>query len=148
MAAKFGEIVKKPEEADYAIIRLKAPSQPLRGAGFLGMMFPSGDLDFKDEEKAEILDLLDKIPAIVDIYLGRPAVIPEIEAACSGLIANFGSSDDALLDIIFGDFNPKGKLPFELPSSMEKVRSQKEDVPSDSENPLFKFGFGLSYSDN
>jgi len=64
------------------------------------------------------------------------------------LIANFGSSDDALLDVIFGDFNPGGKLPFELPSSMEAVRNQKEDVPFDSENPLFRFGFGLSYSDN
>ena len=148
VAAKFGVVVKKPEEADYAILRLKAPSQPLRGAGFLGMMFPSGDLDFKDEEKAEILDLLNKVPAIVDIYLSRPAVIPEIEAGCSGLIANFGSSDDALLDVIFGDFNPGGKLPFELPSSMEAVRNQKEDVPFDSENPLFRFGFGLSYSDN
>jgi len=31
---------------------------------------------------------------------------------------------------------------------MEAVRNQKEDVPFDSENPLFRFGFGLSYSDN
>ncbi len=148
VAAKFGEVVKMPEEADYAILRLKAPSQPLRGAGFLGMLFPSGDLDFKHEEKSEILELFNKVPVIVDIYLGRPAVIPEIEAGSSGLIANFGSSDEALLDIIFGDFSPQGKLPFELPSSMEAVRNQKEDVPSDSENPLFKFGFGLCYSDN
>jgi beta-glucosidase len=32
-----------------------------------------------------------------------------------------------------------------MPSSMEAVRNQKEDVPYDSENPLFPFGFGLSY---
>jgi beta-glucosidase len=29
---------------------------------------------------------------------------------------------------------------------MEAVRAQKEDLPCDSENPLFPFGFGLSYS--
>ena len=45
--------------------------------------------------------------------------------------------------MIFGHFSPTGKLPFELPSSMEAVGAQKEDVPYDSKNPLFAFGFGL-----
>ena len=54
------------------------------------------------------------------------------------------ASDAALLDVIFGKAKPEGKLPFELPSSMEAVRKQKEDVPYDSEKPLYKFGFGLS----
>ena len=40
---------------------------------------------------------------------------------------------------------PEGKLPFELPVSMEAVRNQQTDVPYDSENPLFEFGFGLIY---
>ena len=39
-----------------------------------------------------------------------------------------------------------GKLPFELPSSMDAVREQLEDLPYDSKAPLFKFGAGLSYS--
>jgi beta-glucosidase len=50
------------------------------------------------------------------------------------------------LDAIFGRARPEGKLPFELPSSMEAVRNQKEDVPSDSEAPLYPFGFGLAYA--
>jgi beta-glucosidase len=50
-----------------------------------------------------------------------------------------------VLDIIFGKFKPQGKLPFELPLSMDAVKKQKEDVPYDSENPLFEFGHGLSY---
>jgi beta-glucosidase len=32
-----------------------------------------------------------------------------------------------------------------MPSSMEAVKKQKEDVPYDSENPLFPFGHGLTY---
>ena len=79
------------------------------------------------------------------MYLDRPAVIPEIAEASKGLLANFGVSDEALLDIIFGKVNPSAKLPFEMPSSMDAVRNQKEDVPYDSGNPLFPFGFGLSY---
>lgn len=49
----------------------------------------------------------------------------------------------AVLDVIFGRFNPMGKLPFELPGSMDAVCEQKEDVPYDSRNPLF--GFGLTF---
>jgi beta-glucosidase len=47
--------------------------------------------------------------------------------------------------VIFGRFAPAGKLPFELPSSMEAVRAQQSDVPYDSANPLFPFGHGLTY---
>ena len=105
----------------------------------------SGDLSFKVKEKKEILELLNKVPTIVDINLNRAAVVPEISAASKGLFASFGSSDVAFLDVVFGNFNPQGKLPIEMPSSMEAVRKQKEDVPYDSENPLYKFGFGLHY---
>jgi beta-glucosidase len=107
--------------------------------------FHAGDLDFKEPEKTRILRILDQIPTLVDIYLERPAVIPEIAEKSAALLGNFGANDEAVLDVIFGNFNPQGKLPFELPSSMEAVRKQKEDVPYDSENPLFKFGHGLSY---
>ena len=51
------------------------------------------------------------------------------------------------LDVVFGRYNPSGKLPFEMPRSMEAVRAQKEDLPYDSEDPLFPFGHGLSYEE-
>jgi len=75
----------------------------------------------------------------------RPAVIPEIAEKSAALLADFGASDAAILDIIFGKFEPGGKLPFELPSSMEAVKKQKEDLPYDSQNPVFPFGHGLKY---
>jgi beta-glucosidase len=143
--AKYGTVVTDPEKADVAIIRLRAPSQPLKGAGILGRLFSSGDLDFKGKEKERILSLLKKAPAVVDIYLDRPAVIPEIAENAKALVANFGASDEAVLEVLFGKINPAAKLPFELPSSMDAVRYQKEDVPYDSKDPLFAFGFGLSY---
>jgi beta-glucosidase len=82
---------------------------------------------------------------VVSIFLERPAVIPELAESAAALLGNFGASDEALLDVVFGAFAPTERLPFELPSSMEAVRAQKEDVPFDSERPLFPFGFGLSY---
>ncbi len=147
VANKYGNLVDSVEDADVAILRLKAPFQP-RNENFLERFFHQGDLDFKGPEKQRILDILERIPTIVDIYLDRPAVIPEIAEKSAGLLANFGAADEAVLDVIFGKFKPTGKLPFELPSSMEAVRKQKEDLPYDSENPLFHFGFGLSYGDS
>ena len=144
-AAKFGTVVSKPEEADIAIIRLQTPSEVLPNSGILGHLMKGGDLNFKGKEKDEILALMSKVPTVVDIYLNRPAVIPEISAACKGLLASFGADDNALLDVVFGNINPGGKLPVEMPSSMEAVRNQKEDVPYDSKDPLYKFGFGLHY---
>ena len=143
--SKYAVVVKKPEEADFAILRLKSPTQYIKGTGLLGKLFSSGDLDFKGKALDEIMQILDHVPSVVDVYLDRPAVIPEIAAASKGLLANFGASDEALLDVIFGKVNPSAKLPFEMPSSMEAVRNQKEDMPYDSKDPLFPFGSGLSY---
>ena len=146
VAARYGDIVERPEDADVAVLRLRAPYEQ-RERNLLERLFHSGDLDFKEPEKGRILSLLRTVPTIVDIFLERPAVIPEIAAEAIGLLADFGANDAALLDIVFGRFSPTGKLPFELPSSIEAVRNQKEDVPYDSENPLFPFGFGLTYMD-
>ncbi len=144
VAGQYGQVVDKIEEADFAIIRTQTPFEPRKG--MLERFFHGGDLDFKEPELSRLLNICEKVPTIVDIYLERAPVIPEIAEKCVGLTANFGANDGALLDVIFGKFNPVGKLPYELPSSMEAVRNQKEDLPSDSENPLFPFGHGLDYS--
>ena len=141
---KYADVVATPEEADVAILRLRTPYRPM-GRGFLERLFHQGDLDFEADEKARILHILDTVPTVVDIYLERGAVIPEIAAHCAALLATFNVADDAVLDVIFGAFNPRGKLPFEMPSSMAAVRAQFSDVPSASENPLFPFDHGLGY---
>jgi beta-glucosidase len=145
VAAQYAEVVATPQEADFAILRLDTPWVPVETENPFAMGFHHGDLDFKGEVKAEILGLLQTVPTIVALYLDRPAVIPEISAAAKALLGEYGADDVAVLNVIFGKANPQGKLPFELPSSMEAVRSQKEDVPHDSENPLYPFGFGMSY---
>jgi beta-glucosidase len=141
--SQYGQVVDDITKADIAILRLNAPYEKRKG--MIERYFHAGDLDFKNAEKKRILNILNKVPTVVDIYLERPAVIPEIAEKSAALLGNFGANDDSMLDVIFGKFTPQGKLPFELPSSMDAVRKQKEDVPYDSENPLFPFGHGLSY---
>lgn len=145
VAAQYATVVTDPKDADIAILRLNTPYYPVETPITIAKMFHHGDLDFKGKEKDSILQLLSSVPTIVDIYLDRPAVIPEINAKAKGLLADFGASDAAVLDVIFGKAKPEGRLPIELPSSMDAVRNQKEDVPYDSKNPLYKFGYGLSY---
>jgi beta-glucosidase len=140
---QYGQVVRDIAQADIAILRLNTPYEKRKGLA--EGWFHAGELDFKEPEKARILNILHQVPTVVDIYLERPAVIPEIAERSAALLANFGASDEALLDVLFGKFAPQGKLPFELPSSMEAVREQKEDLPYDSESPLFPFGHGLGY---
>ena len=70
-------------------------------------------------------------------------MIPELLEACAAVVAIFGASDAAVLDILFGRAAPEGRLPFELPSSMAAVREQLPDLPGDSRDPLLPFGHGL-----
>lgn len=144
VARDYGDVVADSAAADVAILRLQAPYEP-RDGNFLERLFHAGDLRFKEEELARILGLLARAPTVVDIYLDRPAVIPEIAACSAALLANFGASDAALLDVVFERAAPGGRLPFELPSSMAAVLRQHPDVPYDSEDPLFPFGHGLAY---
>jgi beta-glucosidase len=143
IASEYATVVDSPANADFAIILLQTPYVPRKG--FIESMMHDGDLDFKEPEKSRILSLLKKVPTIVNIYLQRPAVIPEISRSSAGLIANFGASDRAILDVVFGKASPYAKLPIELPSSLDAVRNQKEDLPYDSKDPLYPFGFGLTY---
>jgi beta-glucosidase len=147
VAALYGTVVSDPKQADIAIIRLQTANYPIPEAkgNFIAGMFHWGDLDFKGQQLQDVLDLEKTVPTVVDIYMDRPAVIPEISQNSKALFASFGSSDAAFLDVVFGKYKPEGHLPIEMPSSMEAVRNQKEDMPYDSKDPLYKFGAGLSY---
>lgn len=140
----YANIVETPEEADVIILRIKTPFDP-RDEYLLEQFFHQGRLYYSDEEKAEMLKLINKKPTVVVVNLERPAILTEINESCKALFVDFGTSDEVLAELLFGKVNPTAKLPFELPSSWEAVLNQLEDVPYDSKDPLYAFGFGLSY---
>jgi beta-glucosidase-like glycosyl hydrolase len=144
LEARNFEVVVAPEEADYAFLRYKAPYEPRPGV--FESAFHAGSLAFNETEQARQSKIYSTVPTIVDIAMDRPAVIPEIIEQAEAVFANFGSDSEAFLDIVFGISAPEGKLPFDLPRSMEAVESQMEDVPFDTKNPVFKFGHGLNYA--
>jgi beta-glucosidase len=140
VAAEYGTVVARPEDAEIAILNLAPPFDP----DWSGM-FHQGRLYYTDDELAPVFAIARKLPTVITTYLERPAVIPELADSAMAILANFGASGRAIFDVLFGRFAPEGELPFEMPSSWEAVLSQEEDVPFDSEDPLFPFGYGLRY---
>lgn len=143
---RFPQIVSDIEDADVIVQKLETPFSPPTGESFLERFIHQGRLDFDDKEKTKILKLTNSKPTVTVLAMERPPVVPEINAASKAVIADFECEDDIILELIYGKFNPTGKLPIEIPSSMEAVENQKEDVPYDSKNPLYPFGHGLSFN--
>jgi len=140
-------VVSDPAQAEVAIMRLSAPFERLHMQYVFGQFFHEGSLAFKDSDSDYVAfkRVSAAVPTIVTVYLDRPAILTPLRDGARALIANFGVSDAALIDILTGRARPQGKLPFELPSSMEAVAAQRSDVPHDSPRPLYPFGFGLRY---
>jgi beta-glucosidase len=129
--------------ADVEVVRRPTPFEP-RSGNFIETLFHAGDLDFKEPELSQLVAAARAKPTVLVLHLERPAVIPELVEACAAVVGVFGASDAAVDDVLHGRVQPEGRLPFELPRSMDAVRAQKPDVPHDSDDPLFPFGHGLS----
>jgi beta-glucosidase len=142
--SKYANTVRRIKQADFALIRLQSPYRK-DTREFFSRLFKGGDLTYTEKQKKHLDKIMKEKPAIVSVKLLRPAVIPEIAEKAAGIIGEFEVKDHILLDAIFGGFSPTGKLPFDLPGSMQAVEKQKSDVPYDCEDPLYRFGFGLRY---
>jgi beta-glucosidase len=100
-------------------------------------------------------------PVILVLSEGRPRLITSIEPSMQGILMAYWSgrkSAEAIADVLTGDYNPDGLLPFSYPRSMGEMvlydRKHTEDVREifnanmtwDGYDPLFPFGWGLSYT--
>jgi beta-glucosidase len=163
-AAKFGTVVDDPKGADLAILRVASPATayPYGGAfamGARGGAAPSAPpqtapfgitLAYANASNWAVLESIRKaaasgVPTVVIVNMDKPVILTEFIENVAGVFGAFGASDAALLDLVFGKAKPTGKLPFDLPSDMPSVMAQAADVPFDMDDPLFKFGFGLTY---
>ena len=152
IATEFGKLVGNIEDADIVIMYIHTVFNGNQESGlnrafdnFLSTLFPNGDLNFNDEILSKVRNYSAEKDLIVVVDLNRPAILASIKDNVSGLIGTFGVEDRVIFEGLFGEFNPSGKLPFDIPSSMESVLNQKEDLPDDALNPTYRYGYGSSY---
>ncbi|MFF5794729.1 glycoside hydrolase family 3 N-terminal domain-containing protein [Paeniglutamicibacter sp. NPDC012692] len=142
---EYATPVATPEKADIAILRLAAPYLK-KPAGTLDAAFHEGTLEFASDEIKRIREIAQQVPTIVDIFLERAAVLtPLLEAGIAAITGTFGVDDKLLLDALTGHAQTSGRLPFDLPRSNAAVMKSREDVPFDTEDPLYRFGHGLTW---
>lgn len=139
------EFVSTKEEADVVLLWLF----PTTGGLFSSAGKPIElSLSKNKIDVAHVNELINSKPTVVAINFSNPWVIDEIDKGKTAtVLATFGTSADALIDVISGRFNPTGKLPFTIPISEKAVQENKSDVPGylEPNYALFKFGTGLSY---
>ncbi|WP_285362848.1 glycoside hydrolase family 3 N-terminal domain-containing protein [Microbacterium sp. LMC-P-041] len=143
VAAEYGTVVTDPLEADLAIVRIHAPYEK-RSTAFENY-FHAGSLAMDDETVSHIAQLSASTTTVVDVFLDRPAILTPILESAHAVVANYGAHPRAVLDVLFGHDAPRGRLPFDLPSSMAAVEASRSDVPFDTADPLLRFGHGLGY---
>ncbi|MDQ7803832.1 glycoside hydrolase family 3 N-terminal domain-containing protein [Amycolatopsis sp. A133] len=97
---------------------------------------------------AEDLALLGKlkasgVPVVVVTVSGRPLDIAAQLPSVKGLVAAWlpGSEGAGVADVLYGDYNPTGKLSFTWPKSS----AQEPINAGDGRQGLFPYGYGLSY---
>lgn len=141
---EHGIPVSSPADADVAVLRLRAPYEH-RGTYFLEEHFHAGSLEFDQAILDRVADLARTVPVVVDLYLDRPAILGSLDQDAAAILVNYGCSETALLEVVFGEAAPQGRLPFELPRSMAAVESSRPDLPCDTADPLYPYRFGLSF---
>ncbi len=141
VAAAYGEVVDAPEDADLAVVRLQAPFD-VRETMFENF-FHAGSLEFPEEILDRVRAIAAAVPTVVDVLADRPPILGPIVDVAAAVTLNWGASGAALLDVLSGAVPARGRLPFDLPSSMAAVEASRPDVPFDTSEPLFRFGHGL-----
>ena len=164
IAKNYAELVTNPRQADLILVRTGVTEPRTGGFGPGANMTPAQRAAMQRQREIEAAKPVNiEIPASIWNNVkklsatGKPVVVAfnpsgtsivlpqDLKKVVKGCFLVFDCLDNALLDCVFGKFNPIGKLPFEIPATMKDVEAQLEDVPFDAPNKAFEFGFGLSY---
>ena len=126
------------------------PTEKTVNRGYRGrteISFNESDMIMVQKTKS----LMGDKPVVVIVATDRPFVPAEIEPYADALLLSFGVSNNALLDVISGRYEPSALLPCQLPADMRTVEEQCEDLPFDmncyvdADGNTYDFAFGLNW---
>jgi beta-glucosidase len=139
------QVVDRPEQADFALVRVSTPFERPHPKYFFGSRQNEGRLDYRPgtPDYDLVASLKGRTRVVLAAFTDRPAIMTQIAPLADAILVNFGVGDDALLAVLTGRQKAKGRLPFELPRSMAGVEKQNPALSDDSGNPLYPAGAGL-----
>jgi beta-glucosidase len=103
------------------------------------------DLSLSNEDQLAVANVKGAgIPVVVVLISGRPMIINQVLDQSDAFLAAWlpGTEGGGIADVLFGDHKPTGRLSFSWPRSMSQLSARVGDPGYD---PLFKYGFGLTY---
>jgi beta-glucosidase len=154
---RIAEAVEVARGADTIILAIGDTEQTSREGWADSHLGDRSSLDLVGEQQA-LFDALRKLgkPIVVVLINGRPASTVTIAEQADAIIEAWYPGEqggNALADVLFGDVNPGGKLPVTIPSNVGQLPMVYNHKPSarrgylfDTTEPLYPFGWGLSYS--
>ncbi|MGA8740277.1 MAG: glycoside hydrolase family 3 N-terminal domain-containing protein [Terracidiphilus sp.] len=153
----IAEAVRVAKKADVIVLAIGGNEQTSREAWNLQHMGDRTSLDLigQQEELVKAMVALGK-PVIVFLFNGRPLSINYIAENVPVIYECWYLGQEtgrAIADVLFGDYNPGGKLPISVPRSVGHLPVFYNYKPSarrgylfDDVSPLYAFGYGLSYT--
>ena len=151
------EAVAAARGADLIVLTLGDTEQTSREGWAKSHLGDRSSLDLVGEQQ-ELFDALKALgkPITVVLINGRPASTIKISEQANAIIEGWYLGEqggNAVADVLFGDVNPGGKLPVTIPRNVGQLPVFYNAKPSarrgylfDTTEPLYPFGFGLSYS--
>lgn len=138
-----GVIKELAQQADVIIVSIGEPSyqhDPVWGYDTLEIV----------QSQQEILEAAAASgkTVITVVTGGRPYILTWCDENTNAILEAYypgAKGGIAIAETLFGMNNPTGKTPVQFPRNMESVNAQEGDVSFDLENPLYDYGFGLSY---
>src|SRR5450631_3287699 len=154
-ARRIAEAVKVAQKADVVILALGDNEQTSREAWAVDHKGDRDSLDLLGNQDDLVKAILSTgKPTIVFLQHGRPNSIPYIAEHVPAILDGWYLGQEggtAIADVLFGDYNPGGKLPITIPRSVGQLPDYYYQKPSAKREylgstvlPLFPFGWGLS----
>ncbi|HAZ02689.1 MAG TPA: beta-glucosidase [Marinilabiliales bacterium] len=116
------------------------------------------ELDLPEIQQELVLRLAETgKPVILVMVQGRPRIIRYIEPKVKGIVMAYLPGNEggrAIADVLFGDVNPSGKLPYTYPRNSGSLWAYDHQLSDERDvnfglagfTPQYQFGFGLSYT--
>ncbi len=151
------EAVKVAAQADVVVLAIGDNEQTSREAWMGNHLGDRASLDLvgRQDELVEAVAATDK-PVVALLFSGRPPAPRVVAAKATAILELWYLGQEtgrAVAEALFGDFSPGGKLPITIARSVGHLPAYYNYKPSarrgylfDSVEPLFAFGFGLSYT--